>query len=307
VPDLENAAVDAFRANGVLLDFTANRRDPHVRMLGDALRCECAITHEVATVADVPPRSLLSRLTDQYLQIIASRAPVGFEAEFVSQRGYNTLYRGILMPFSSDGVTIDYIYGVINWKELADYETASRLMIQVDHALTRQAKGGTGAALWADGPNAALRLGDDDDELPAAPAASGLAFVEAEDAPDDSALMDQLASARAMADDARLCEGRARVALHHALGMAHDLALDVATDAPALATLLARAGSQADTDAPAMVVARLVFGAQYDPGRLAEFAEVLTVAARRSVGAGMLPSFLEANGGLRKLVEESRS
>ena len=64
----------------------------------------------------MPSRSLLSRLTDHYLQIIANRAPIGFEAEFVNQRGEPICYRGILMPFSSDGDTIDFIYGVINWK-----------------------------------------------------------------------------------------------------------------------------------------------------------------------------------------------
>jgi hypothetical protein len=56
------------------------------------------------------------------MQIIANRAPVGFEAEFENQRGTSICYRGILMPLSSDGDTIDFIYGVINWKKL----TASR-------------------------------------------------------------------------------------------------------------------------------------------------------------------------------------
>ena len=68
------------------------------------------------TIADIPSRSLLSRLTDHYLQIIANRAPVGFEAEFENPRDQTICYRGILMPFSSDGDTIDFIYGVINWK-----------------------------------------------------------------------------------------------------------------------------------------------------------------------------------------------
>ena len=48
------------------------------------------------TISDVPSRSLLSRLTDHYLQIIANRAPIGFEAEFVNQRSENICYRGIL-------------------------------------------------------------------------------------------------------------------------------------------------------------------------------------------------------------------
>ncbi len=42
------------------------------------------------------------------------------------------MYRGILMPFSSDEDLIDYIYGVINWKELVDAETQAKLDAEVD-------------------------------------------------------------------------------------------------------------------------------------------------------------------------------
>ena len=56
---------------------------------------------------------------------LASRAPIGFEAEFVGHRGFPMLYRGILMPFSSDGDDIDYIYGVINWKEMVEASAQS--------------------------------------------------------------------------------------------------------------------------------------------------------------------------------------
>ena len=63
----------------------------------------------ITRVAEVPSRSLLSRLTDHYLQIIANRAPIGFEAEFVGTRGRTTMYRGILMPFSSNGDAIDFV------------------------------------------------------------------------------------------------------------------------------------------------------------------------------------------------------
>ena len=82
------------------------------------------LTDDTRTIADVPAASLLSRLTDHYMQIIANRAPIGFEAEFVNQREENICYRGILMPFSSDGDAIDFIYGVINWKTVAEAEPA---------------------------------------------------------------------------------------------------------------------------------------------------------------------------------------
>ena len=101
----------------------------------------------------MPKRSLLSRLTDHYMQIIANKAPIGFEAEFVGQRGKNTMYRGILMPFSSTGEAIDFIYGVINWKEIADSATASAIAQQASTALAAAAQPGA-SPVWADGPNA---------------------------------------------------------------------------------------------------------------------------------------------------------
>ena len=116
IEDLEPGDVQDFAAHSLLLDFTCGRDHPGVPYIGGAIRDECGLDDGMRSTADVPSRSLLSRLTDHYMQIIANRAPVGFEAEFVNQRSVNICYRGILMPFSSDGETIDFIYGVINWK-----------------------------------------------------------------------------------------------------------------------------------------------------------------------------------------------
>jgi hypothetical protein len=120
IEDLEPADVSDFASNSVLLDFTCGRDNPAVPYIGGAIREECGLKDDTRTISDVPSRSLLSRLTDHYLQIIANRAPIGFEAEFANQREETIGYRGILMPFSSDGETIDFIYGVINWKRVGD-------------------------------------------------------------------------------------------------------------------------------------------------------------------------------------------
>src|SRR5947209_14875418 len=117
IEDLEPGEVQDFAANSLLLDFTCGRDNPAMPYIGAGIRDECGLDDDMRTIAEVPSRSLLSRLTDHYMQIIANRAPVGFEAEFDNQRGDNICYRGILMPFSSDGDTIDFIYGVINWKQ----------------------------------------------------------------------------------------------------------------------------------------------------------------------------------------------
>src|SRR6185436_219695 len=152
-------------------------------------------------ISEVPARSLLSRLTDHYMQIIANRAPIGFEAEFLSHSGINTLYRGILMPLSSNGESIDYIYGVINWKELADSSTAYALEGEVDRAIAAAPAIGD-CPVWANGPNA---------ELLEAPADQGRATANGlplglwpdEDGgatepelPDDACLADRLCAAR---------------------------------------------------------------------------------------------------------------
>ena len=120
IEDLEPGDIEDFGPHSVLLDFTEGRDNPATPYIGTAIRDECGIGDDIKSIADVPSRSLLSRLTDHYMQIIANRAPVGFEAEFVNQRGRSICYRGILMPFSSDGDTIDFIYGVINWKDLGE-------------------------------------------------------------------------------------------------------------------------------------------------------------------------------------------
>ena len=150
---LDPEALGDFGPNSVLLDFSDGGDDPSIAWLGDALREECDLIGDVRRISEVPKRSLLSRLTDHYMQIIANKAPIGFEAEFVGQRGKNTMYRGILMPFSSTGEAIDFIYGVINWKEIADSATASAIAQQASTALAAAAQAGA-SPVWADGPNA---------------------------------------------------------------------------------------------------------------------------------------------------------
>ena len=120
IEDLDPGDIEDFGPHSVLLDFTEGRANPATPYIGAAIREECGLGDDIKSIDDVPSRSLLSRLTDHYMQIIANRSPVGFEAEFVNQRARSICYRGILMPFSSDGDTIDFIYGVINWKDLGE-------------------------------------------------------------------------------------------------------------------------------------------------------------------------------------------
>jgi len=291
IEDLDPASIADFGPHSVLLDFTAGVADPAIRYLGSALREECGVDGSIARIAQVPSRSLLSRLTDHYLQIIANRAPIGFEAEFVGQRGHNTLYRGILMPFSSNGDSIDFIYGVINWKELADAEAQAQLAAEIAES-RRAPQPPLAAQVWADGPSAAF-------ESPAGPAAP---------LPPDASLADRLLRARESAAAALAADTRSRAALYRALGRAYDFALAAEEDGEAYAALLAEAALTVQARAPMTPAVKLVFGADYDKTRLTEFAAVLAYAKRTGVPANAFETFLDAaEGGIKGVVKAERA
>jgi hypothetical protein len=187
IDDLEVENLPEFSSNSVLLDFSVGIEDPAVRYLGDELAEECDAKEGIDILSDIPSRSLLSRITDHYMQILANEAPIGFEAEFVNQRGATILYRGILLPFSSDDDSIDFIFGVINWKELADQATTDELMLEMeqslqldgelgeedeDVALDQPIRAPEPPRAWADSPSAEVNADFDtgssatDDELP---------------------------------------------------------------------------------------------------------------------------------------------
>jgi hypothetical protein len=315
IDDLDPANIEDFGSNSVLLDFSGNAEDPEVCFLGRGLRAECALDANIRRISEVPPRSLLSRLTDHYLQIIANSAPIGFEAEYVNRRGAATLYRGILMPLSSDGETIDFIYGVINWKELADSRTASEIADAVDRAAAAAAPPAD-CPVWADGPNA--EFAPEEADAPAASDPGGTLSLwpdEGEaDAPQgatalaaDAGLGDRLFAARESAEAARSADHRSRGALYRALGDAYDFALAAEAEPDDYSELLDDAGIKAQARAPMTPVAKLVFGADYDKTRIAEFAAALSWARREALPPGSFAATLEAQpGGLKAVVAAER-
>ncbi|MEO1045968.1 MAG: hypothetical protein AAFX04_11050 [Pseudomonadota bacterium] len=148
IDDLDLDNLDDFAENSVLLDFTSGIENPAISHIGTAVAEASDISEDIAYVADIPGRSLLSRVTDHYMEIIANQAPIGFEAEFVNQKGETVLYRGILLPFSSDDDSIDFVFGVINWKTLADQASTDELLLEVEQALDAGSDIGFDTPLW---------------------------------------------------------------------------------------------------------------------------------------------------------------
>ncbi|MFM5908273.1 MAG: hypothetical protein ACKOPO_11935 [Novosphingobium sp.] len=315
IADLETGNLPDFDRFSVLLDFSGGITDPAIRYLGSALAEECGASVEaIRTLSDVPSRSLLSRITDHYLQIHANQAPIGFEAEFVNALGRTILYRGILLPFSGslDSSEIDLIYGVINWKELADQESTEALLQEVDRALLAQPRREAEPLTdWADGPvdslNDVLELNVpfEGESLP------GMDWPEpafGEDGGDeDASLADWLASARELAQAAQGSEDRSRNALYSAIGRAWDFALAARQHPEEFQELLSDAGLTMQERAPFTPVVKLVFGADYDKTRLTEYASAMAHAQRHGIGRSAMTDFLaHAPGGLKGVVQAER-
>jgi hypothetical protein len=342
IEDLEPGDVEDFASHSVLLDFTCGRDNPAIPYVGGAIRDECALDDDMRTFADVPSRSLLSRLTDHYMQIIANRAPVGFEAEFENPVGDSICYRGILMPFSSDGEQIDFIYGVINWKHVdapAGLPSAAEMPV-------------VEFADWAEEPEPIAEPQPTADEgeplelmeIASVPAADEQILAEMpepetaleprdtaiDDAPpvhfswedgplhdedalpeiavdENAGLADRLCAARETAESVKAGEGRTRAALYQALSLAYDFAVAAQQNPGEYAELLDESGVKAQARAPMTPVVKLVFGIDYDKARLTEFAAALSFAQRQQVASGAFQDFIgKQPGGLKALVAAER-
>ena len=288
IEDLEPSSVADFAKNSVLLDFTSGPANPTTAYIGAALRRECDLDADVESMSDVPPGSLLARLADHYEQILDSRAPIGVEADFVNQRGRALCYRGILMPFSSDGDTIDFVYGVFNWSESSTPAAVAEEVLELDEPVHDPAPAAPAAEHlgWQDGP-----LRDSEVLQPAA----------------EATLDAWLAAARATAEDAKAADGRSRHALYQALSQAYDFSCQAVQEPDEYERLLAEAGITVQARAPMTAVAKLIFGSDYDKARLTEYAAALSYAVRQEIAAGEFLAFIEEHpGGLKGLVEAER-
>ena len=201
------AEIADFCDHAVLLDFSGGIENPIITFLGGELAAECGNAVHIRRLSDVPGTSLLSRIADHYVQILAYQAPVGFEAEFDNRANGTTLFRGMLLPFGDASGVISHVLGVINWKEMADEDMATQLLAEIRQAYVPEAIGQAPV-------------------MQAAGIASLLSPLLAASRPvaKAPALIDWLVSARSMARIARLRADSGHLALYAAIGAAWDFA-----------------------------------------------------------------------------------
>lgn len=138
IEDLEPEFLGDFGPHSVLLDFSTGSSTPTIQFIGAKLRKECGLAEPIESVSEIPEGSVLSQVAGHYLKVLAAQAPISFQAESINLSGRTIAFRGVMLPYSSDYDTIDFVFAVINWKELADAQTADAILSEIDAAMAQQ-------------------------------------------------------------------------------------------------------------------------------------------------------------------------
>ncbi len=277
--DFSFDAVTDFKPHAFIIELEDGTGDAVFRYVGASLAGDCGKDLMSKPVSEVPRHTLLTQVTDHYLQVLANQAPIAFEAEFENATGDDILYRSIMLPFSEDGETIDTIVGAINSKKKPAARTARTVCLR--HPAAAATGGGRPAA---------------------SPAAGG------EDASPPLDLTLTLMECQALARTADVEETRSREALYRALAAAYGLYSECQIKPDAYARMLADAGLKAQARAPFTPIVKLVFGPRYDKTRLSEYATALSYAARCNQVEITVKSFLKAQpGGIKGCVVAERT
>ena len=112
--DMQGMAGDAALDASFVLNIGDDILNPRFIHVGSDLLTDCDVGCKLNSIDDVPARTLLSRLSDKYLESYSNRVPVGYEASFEDRLNRRVSYRGILLPLSSDGRNVDHVWGLVN-------------------------------------------------------------------------------------------------------------------------------------------------------------------------------------------------
>jgi hypothetical protein len=238
-------------------------------------------------VTSVPPATLLSRLTENYDQVLVKKAPVQLQDGFVNAKGVKMLYRGLMVPFSryKNGDNIDYIVGAVNCTTKSS-ETTFAGPVPQTVAPPPPEKAGS--------PDSALAEPVVAEPSPAEPGLSDM--------------VERLRDCQALAREVDASDSRSRDALYRALEGVYGFYIKGESEPDALDQLLKEAGLRTQKRAPFTPIVKLVFGKDFDKTRVSEYAATLGYAKRNSQTADTVKGFIETQpGGIKSCVRAERA
>jgi hypothetical protein len=111
IRDLDPLEISDAGPSSALLELIGGGEDAEIRHLGQAIKD--GVTAE--RISEAPRPSLLSCIAKQLPIISNARQALAFEDEFVSSEGTTRCWV-TLLPFSSTGTYVDYVYGLVSLK-----------------------------------------------------------------------------------------------------------------------------------------------------------------------------------------------
>lgn len=271
--DFSSDALEPFKPFSVLIDLQDGYEEPIIRHVGAALSDRMGQdfrgeNFQGKSPHDVPRRSMLSRVTDHFYEVLANGAPIGFEAEFLDADGQEVPYRGLLAPLSDDGKTVNFIICVINWLGAPGTETPAPVDDTADEGDGEVSEGRNGPP------------------------------------PTRAELERKLADLRAGAQSL----GRSRHELYDLLAAIYGFYQTGHRAGADYKAILKAAGIRAQARAPFTAAIKLVMGADYDKTRVTEYAAAMTHGLSEGLDEAAFRAALEDTpGGLKAMVRAARA
>ncbi len=263
-----------YKNNMVLIDFRDPDSEPTLQVIGQLLQQDMDRDLTLAGISEIPRRSLLSRITDHYMEVLANKSPISFDAEFINKAREKILYRGILLPFSDDGENINFILGAIRW-------------INGDEI-----------------------PGPEEPEKPEPEKPEPEKNKPEETRPETMEkhqLQQHLDICRALVQGQSPADARSRKSLYEALGAVLDFHELCCSNPESYRELIRDEGIKAQKRAPFTPTLKLCFGHNYDKTRLTEYAAALSHARKNGQSGADLPDFLDHfPGGIKGCVRAER-
>lgn len=116
ISDLSLTDINDFLPNTFNLDLHAHGGAARFRFAGREIARDCGREVTNLGLNELLPHCLLARTLQHREKVIRLKKPYIVSDEFIDSRGFKTLFRGIMTPFSVAGDQVDFIMGAISWK-----------------------------------------------------------------------------------------------------------------------------------------------------------------------------------------------
>jgi hypothetical protein len=113
IRDLDPLQISDAGPCSILLELIGGGEDAEIRHIGDTLKPDVAVER----IVDAPRSSLLSCIAGKLAIVAISRDALAFEDEYKTDAGAGRC-RVTLLPFSSTGPWVDYVYGFVTSEEV---------------------------------------------------------------------------------------------------------------------------------------------------------------------------------------------